>query len=84
MMQLYPNPVMKGKAISLEIEDRFISDEVSLYITDVIGNIVYLENIDREDLSETIFIDTDSFSVGIYFIRIADSRQELTKKLIIQ
>lgn len=83
-MQVYPNPVLKGKAISLEIEDRFMSDEVGIYITDVIGNIVYHENIDPRDLSETIFIDTDSFSVGIYFVRIADSRKELTKKLIIQ
>jgi len=84
MMQVYPNPIIKGKVISLEIEDRYMSEQVSIYITDVIGNIVYHERIDSRDISETVFIDTDSFSVGIYFVRISDSRKELTKKLIIQ
>lgn len=84
MMQVYPNPVLKGSALSIDLEDRFLKENLTIYITDVIGNIVYQENIENSDLSETVFIDTDNFSVGIYFVRISDSRIELTKKLIIQ
>ena len=84
LLQVYPNPIMQGKTISLDLDYAHFKSDVDIYITDVIGNIVYTESITKSYLDQTIFIDTDLLSVGIYFVRISDKDTELTKKLIVQ
>lgn len=84
MMQVFPNPIIQGQSVSIDIDKTHFSDALNIYITDVIGNIVYKEKVSKSQLNQTLFVDTDILSVGIYFIRVSDDSKELTKKLVIQ
>ena len=83
-VKLYPNPVVKGAPISLNIDHNEFGENIHLYITDVIGNIVFHEQVAQDDIFHTLFIESSPLSEGIYFIRISDTEDELTQKLIIQ
>jgi hypothetical protein len=79
--RLYPNPASESVYVTLDLEN---SAEVDLTITDIMGNIVYVEN--QGDLfagSQQLMIDASSLASGMYFVNLNIDGQVITERLVI-
>ena len=59
------------------------SKEVSLNITNLIGDFVYANNLGIQDGEQLIQINTENFTAGIYLISLSFEDQITTKKIAI-
>ncbi|NME70433.1 sulfatase-like hydrolase/transferase [Flammeovirga aprica] len=76
---IYPNPVQKGNV--LHINPTADNLQQSLYVYDAYGRLMYQ---DITSGSDSIQIPTHSFTPGIYFIKIENSKSKLVKKIIVK
>jgi hypothetical protein len=79
-MNLFPNPAHGSVHLSI---DQLMLQNGTLKISDVLGNVVYEENLPAINgiFSEDI---TTSFSPGIYFVRINSGEKYFVKKLVVE
>ena len=71
---VYPNP---GKKFHIKINN--FNEKMTLYVTDITGKILF----STSQQSSEISIDLSDFNSGVYFLKIFNQSQILTKKLII-
>jgi len=79
---LYPNPTNNG--FYIEIEDKEISEQASIFMTNLVGERV--REITSGSLTSSekrIFIETSNLSSGIYFVSYQNNGRRITKKLIV-
>ena len=80
-LSIYPNPT-RG-LINIEIDN--IENKISsLSIVNVLGDVIYNENIDSNKLKYSRQLDLSKYSNGIYFVRFEIQNGFITKKLILQ
>ncbi|MEM6829300.1 MAG: right-handed parallel beta-helix repeat-containing protein, partial [Bacteroidota bacterium] len=75
----YPNPIERGKL--LKIKNRDQPEAFSVSIFNLMGELLFKQ---RETIGTEVFVDTERFSSGIYFIKISDDHTEKNVKLILQ
>ena len=80
-LSIYPNPT-KG-LLNIEF-DMVGSKEVSLFIINVLGDIVYQETIDNTIFKYTNKFDLANYSKGVYFVKLKKEDSVVTHKLILQ
>ncbi|MBK8845599.1 MAG: T9SS type A sorting domain-containing protein [Bacteroidetes bacterium] len=63
-----------------------VSDEqqVSLYITDIVGRKVYAENIKASEGENTAEIMLKELSKGLYMVRLTADKKEYSSKFLIE
>ena len=77
---LYPNPVKDNMFIEFS---SFENSNISIMITNMMGQTVYTVNQQIMEGSNTISINTNNFKSGIYFVNITNNKGILiTKKFI--
>ena len=77
---IYPNPT-KG-IVSINFENNFNNENVSIKVIDMIGKIIY-EKKNIEIINSSINIYLDNVNNGVYFITIQRKDKIFSKKLII-
>lgn len=77
---VYPNPASKILYFSYENA----GEGASIVITDLIGNIVYSQALERSDQYKKILIDLDNYQQGIYFVKVRSDNSSSVKKIIVQ
>jgi hypothetical protein len=78
---LFPNPTTSIKGLQI----RFISlkDDCSIIVLNAMGQIVYQDFIDKNNLTSLYAIDLKSFSPGLYFVQLkARDFEQRTKVLV--
>ena len=76
-MSIYPNPAQNGN-ITITLNNW--ANDKQIKLTSVSGQVLYQANTNRN----TIQLDINDFSTGVYFVSISDQNKTMTKKLIIQ
>ena len=76
-MSIYPNPAQNGN-ITITLNNW--ANDKQIKLTNVSGQVLYQANTNRN----TIQLDINDFSTGVYFVSISDQNKTMTKKLIIQ
>ncbi len=73
-----PNPAKDVITISLHNNG---SEALDFYITDIVGNVVDV----YQNITDTqITIPTDHYDAGMYFVRISDGSESITRNFVIQ
>ena len=78
---IYPNPATSQVSVLL---NNFGNTDMSLSITNILGEVVYQENTPNTGDLNLKTISTENFKSGTYFIHIRTKNKGITKKLIIQ
>jgi hypothetical protein len=76
---VYPNPVNDHLNINF---GEIIIDQVEISLTNILGSVVFTEVYTSEQAG--ISLDTKNLVDGIYFLKIADQSNTVTRKVIIQ
>jgi hypothetical protein len=74
---LYPNPVLKGNLVKIELPNEVGS--VSVQIFDMSGRVVKQNTFEGTSYE----VNTSEFSKGIYIIQMASEKGKITKKLVV-
>ena len=72
-LRIYPNPSNTVLII------QYAGLNAQLLITDIIGNLVYQQN-----LSANISLDVSKWSKGIYFVKVRADKKEFEQKIVVQ
>ena len=80
-IRLYPNPA--SSTLKVKINFNKLS-EYSIQITNVTGNIIYRNTVSDRIFSETIQLNLDDFSNGIYFLSVLTVDGIISSKFLIQ
>ncbi len=76
-VRVFPNPVKN----ELNIDLNFESKKAMIKVFDVLGKIIYNENIGR---SNGLKINTLNWNSGVYFLTITDGQRSFQQKIIKQ
>ena len=82
LFEVYPNPANDVFNISLAME-TIGSEPAILLLTDILGNIVYSENISISNGIYSGKIETSNFASGIYNVKIYNSNNQFNKQIVI-
>lgn len=80
-IKIYPNPATFKIDYEIYMEDNI---KQSISITDVAGNVVFIKNIRNKRGRFDGSISCDTFSRGIYFLKVHDGKTISTTKIILQ
>lgn len=75
-IDLYPNPINQGRPITLNVYD---SKFERIYLSDNMGRII--QELVQE--ATTVEVKTDRLVNGIYYLRLQNGKEVITKKIII-
>lgn len=78
---IYPNPSISKAFINVTSNE--IVNDANLAITNSLGSIVSIKKIDVSIGKNTIAIDSESLSSGIYFATISSNKTRITKKFTV-
>lgn len=78
LLNIYPNPF--NNIITISINNNLIKDN-EIQVLNVLGEIIYTKEL-PVSTQQTITIDLDKFSSGIYFVRMKNSDGYINKKII--
>lgn len=78
---IYPNPSVNKAYINLT-SNEFVND-ASVTITNSLGSIVSVKKIDLSLGKNTVALDSESLSSGIYFATISSNKNKITKKFTV-
>jgi hypothetical protein len=78
---VYPNPTRGILNVEFDNIDNKIS---SLSIVNILGDIIYNENIENKTSKYSIKIDLSKYANGIYFVKLKTEDRYLSKKIILQ
>ena len=76
---IYPNPVSGNGTLSLSVAEKGIT---TIVIYDIAGRQVYAKNHNTNKGNNTISLETNQFSNGMYFISIANGNAKENLKFI--
>ncbi|NRD23524.1 Ig-like domain-containing protein [Winogradskyella litoriviva] len=81
-LNIYPNPANNMVNVKL-IGSRDISE---IHFYDVTGKLIKQKIITNEDLAPIVTsqIDISSFQAGVYFVKVLDDKNAITKKLLVE
>ncbi|MCH8318672.1 MAG: T9SS type A sorting domain-containing protein [Bacteroidetes bacterium] len=81
-VRIYPNPTKANFNISIQGKNKL--GEVTLEITNLIGQTMLKEKIEVSAKKYSKEINTDKFAKGLYFVRLSDKDNSIIRKLIVQ
>lgn len=67
----YPVPVQSGEQLMVDV-NWYSANKSKLEIRDILGRVLYQKNLGKEELQQSISIDTSSLLEGMYYITISD------------
>ncbi len=76
---IYPNPA--SDYLTIDYQNEF-SQETTISLTDIAGNLVYINKIELKDQNEKFLIDKSNFNNGIYILSIQFTDRVITQKFI--
>jgi len=77
-IRIYPNPVDEN--LILQINNRFAS--LNIEITDVTGKVIYSDELKNVTSSFRYVVPFSDFSKGIYFLRMSNNADRITRRII--
>ena len=80
-LDIYPNPSRDIFHVSFTSEDV---QDLEVRVINVVGEVVYTENLEQFVGEYTKAIDLESYTKGIYFLEITTDNGVVNKKLILQ
>lgn len=83
-LNIYPNPVTGGNS-TLEFQMKEAQENVSIYLTDVVGKTV--RTLYNGSLTSDLYqfdVNTSQLKSGIYFLSIATKEGRITRKLMVR
>ena len=80
-LDVYPNPSKGEFSVSYNFANR---QDVSLTITNYLGEVVYRENLKDKESQYNKTIDIGNKSNGIYMLNITTNNQSINQKIVIQ
>ncbi len=80
-MQVYPNPAVNQVRVELNLNS--LSTNVNLHIVDLMGKMVYTQNVESLAQKQLLNVNVESLSTGVYMIYVISDQQQLSKKLTI-
>jgi hypothetical protein len=81
-VRLFPNPVTQGQNITLHL-DGLLADNAVIYLYDMMGRLVLQKTLLRNGtLGYTLPVK--GLKAGLYQVRIKNSNQNISKKIVIQ
>lgn len=78
---VYPNPAVSKAHINVISSESI--DNVTLSITNSLGSIVSIKSIDLSAGKNTVAIDSENLSSGIYFATISSNKTKIVKKFTV-
>jgi hypothetical protein len=82
-VSLYPNPVIKGNTLKLNIDSETISD-ATVYISNMMGQVVIKNEIEIEEMNNEWMLPIDHLKSGNYMVSVVSESGRYSKPLIIQ
>lgn len=80
-MDIYPNPAVNNAQIAFALENN---DDVTVQVFDITGKTIYTETLGSLSAGiHNIQLDTEDLASGNYYVSIKNSKNRLTKKLVI-
>lgn len=80
-MKLYPNPAADIANVAISSSE---SANGTMTITNLMGQMVYTENVALNEGENTIRVNTSNFNAGVYMISITTNKGTSTQKLIVK
>lgn len=80
-MKLYPNPASDFATVAISSSE---SANASMTIFNLMGQMVYNENVALNEGENTITVNTSNFQAGVYMINITTNKGTSTQKLIVK
>ncbi|MDX9891214.1 MAG: T9SS type A sorting domain-containing protein [Bacteroidales bacterium] len=80
-LKLYPNPASNNVTIQLMSKE---SSNATLKVTNIMGQVVYTENVSVETGNNQHTINVSSFGAGFYLVNIYTTAGSTTQKLIVR
>lgn len=77
-LSVYPNPTTNSITIKSK---NSISEKFNLTLTDVIGNIIFSQDIEFQNQYK---LNLEEYANGIYFLTLKNSIKQMTQKIVIQ
>jgi len=78
-IDVYPNPAIETLNISVNNADG----ELNLVLISLQGSVVYMDKINSNQAGTSKQIDVSKFAKGVYFIRLFNTNQNITKKILV-
>ena len=78
-VKIFPNPIVYGSELLNIISEQPLLDS-RLEIMDLMGRIIYIEKI---PVINSIQISLPKISIGVYYLRIINAKESVTKKIIV-
>jgi hypothetical protein len=82
LILIYPNPVRERFTIDAGYTGGFAIEDVEIYSS--VGEKIFSQKHTADSKQKKIYVDTHSWSVGIYFVRIKSESGTIVKKLVKQ
>lgn len=80
-LKLYPNPASNNVTIQLMSKE---TSNATLKVTNIMGQVVYTENVSVETGNNQHTINVSSFGAGFYLVNIYTNAGSTTQKLIVR
>ena len=77
----YPNPAVSGSSVYISIEKAVAEGEVSIAVTDLLGNEINTEfaSVGGNEFS----VSTDGLSTGVYLIKVTANNESGTVRIVV-
>jgi hypothetical protein len=80
--KVYPNPVMKGSDVRIQILEEVSLDDVNIVVYDLLGNVM---NVSANISGDASFkLSTNNLAKGVYFVQVAHDNQSSTHRILVQ
>ena len=80
-MSVYPVPASNALNIEFSFDN---SSDITLEMTNMMGQIIWSDLVDRLNGKYSQTIDVKEFSSGIYLLSISTEKGKITRKIVIQ
>lgn len=80
-ISIYPNPISSESVMNIVLPFDF---DALLNIYDINGRLVYSEKVSEDDQCFRIFVDSDLFRPGVYFVSIISGNQIYSDKFLVE
>ncbi|HBG71109.1 MAG: hypothetical protein A2W93_02605 [Bacteroidetes bacterium GWF2_43_63] len=80
-ISIYPNPISSESVMNIVLPFDF---DALLNIYDINGRLVYSEKVSEDDQCFRVFVDSDLFRPGVYFVSIISGNQIYSDKFLVE
>jgi len=80
---LYPNPVKKGNALNMHMDSE-ISTVAAVYVSNMMGQVVYKNEVEVEEMESDLSIPIEHLRSGYYMVSVISEGGRISRPLVIQ